>query len=31
MKEIMVGEFMNSTLVFGEIRYPKGVAHIVGD
>jgi len=31
MKEIMVGEFMNSTLVFGEIRYAKGVAHIVGD
>lgn len=31
MKEIMVCEFMNSSLVFGEIRYPKGVAHIKGD
>jgi hypothetical protein len=31
MKEIVVGDFMNSSLVFGEIRYPKGVAHIVGD
>lgn len=31
MKEIMVGDFMNSVLVFGEIQYPKGVAHIVGD
>jgi hypothetical protein len=31
MKEIMVGDFMNSVLVFGEIRYAKGVAHMVGD
>jgi hypothetical protein len=31
MKEIMVGDFMNSLFVFGEIKYAKGVTQIIGD
>lgn len=31
MKEIMVCNFMNSSLVFGEIRYAKGVVNVVAD
>ena len=31
MKEVLVGDFMNSVFLFGEIRYAKGILQTSGD